>query len=118
MLDESAGTTRYSLLGRMLQRGQTWETSWAEFVKCYGPVIYDTCARRGLREADIQDATQNVLHKLFQKLASFDRSKGRFRSWLHAVVCHAANDIARSPWQRRQATGQEAVLENEPAPQD
>src|SRR5207247_139363 len=105
-----------SLLGRMLQRDGDREASWWEFVGRYGPLIYQTAARQGLQEADVEDVTQVVLGKLYQNLASYDRSRGRFRDWLRQVARHAARDLVAGPGQARRATGQDAVLENQEAP--
>lgn len=73
------------------------EKAWADFQARYRNVILSWCKRRFMAQVDAEDLTQEVLLKLFQKLAAYDPAKGRFRVWLKAVVNNALTD-----WGRRQ----------------
>ena len=47
------------------------QAAWARFVGLYGPKIRGWCWRWGLQAADTEDATQDVLLRLAQKLGTF-----------------------------------------------
>jgi RNA polymerase sigma-70 factor (ECF subfamily) len=78
-------TTRSSLLDRVRTGGQD---AWAEFARCYSPLLSRFAQRLGLRGQDVDEVVQNVLIDFFQARASFvyDREKGRFRDYLKRVV--------------------------------
>lgn len=63
------------------------QDAWRTFLLRYQPVIHAWCERR-LPWADADDVTAAVLAKLISQLRVFvyDRSRGRFRSWLCKVV--------------------------------
>ena len=69
--------------------------AWGRFVEKYGPTIYAWCRRYRIQDAHAQDITQGIFEKLLQSLARFDRSKSRFRTWLHEVVENAVKDWFR-----------------------
>lgn len=78
--------------------------AWERFVNMYSPLIHRFCRTHGLQEADALDVTQDVVIQVSRSISTFeyDRSKGRFRSWLGTI---ARNRILRH-WkqkQRRQA---------------
>jgi RNA polymerase sigma-70 factor (ECF subfamily) len=80
--------------------GVRQEEAWASFEARYRPVILAWGLRRGLSPDAAEDLTQDVLLKLFQQLPRYrhDPARGRFRSWLKAVVNNALTDF----WRRRQ----------------
>jgi RNA polymerase sigma factor (sigma-70 family) len=87
-----SNTTRESLLLR-LRRQPPDQDAWGEFVASYGPLIRAWCRERGLADADVQDACQDVLTKLVTALRKFTYDPaGRFRGWLRRVVQHALTD--------------------------
>jgi RNA polymerase sigma-70 factor (ECF subfamily) len=55
-------------------------------VDLYSPVVYGFARRQGLQDADAADLVQEVLRSVARSLPTYDRQKGRFRSWLMAVV--------------------------------
>src|SRR5262245_3562755 len=92
-------STHLSLLAAMLGapgRDGAWET----FEARYAPLIRTWCARRGLRGADADDLTQDILLKLFDRLPTYDRTRGRFRDWLAVLVRNAALDWLRARQRR------------------
>lgn len=91
MSDQPWPTTSSQLLSRMRRRDDN--DSWAEFVRSYGPLLVRYCARCGLQEADAHDAAQEALIAVARGFKTFryDRSKGRFRGWLYAIVRHAVH---------------------------
>jgi RNA polymerase sigma factor (sigma-70 family) len=66
--------------------------TWGEFVQRYSRTIYLWCRRYGLQDADAQDVTQEVFAGLLHTIQTFDRSKGRVRTWLFRVVANQVSD--------------------------
>src|SRR5262245_53912191 len=92
MADDRGQRTSGTLLGR-LRHAPDDPGGWAEFVRRYGPRIYQWCLDRRLQEADAQDVTQNVLLKLVAKMRTFEYDpKQSFRAWLKTVTGHALID--------------------------
>lgn len=85
--------TRVTLLVR-LQRDPTNQEAWAAFVEHYGPRIYAWCQRWHMQDADAQDATQDVLLRLADKLRTFVYDPSRsFRGWLKTLTRHACSEF-------------------------
>ncbi len=82
-------TTRPSLLSRV--RDPQDHASWREFDARYRDLILGFCTRRGLQLADAEDVRQQVMADFSRSLRSFqyDRSLGRFRSYLGRAVFYA-----------------------------
>src|SRR5262249_9151665 len=93
-------STHASLLDALQNDDQE---AWAAFQARYGNVILGWCQRRSLPQDSAEDLTQEVLLKLFQQLPGYDPAKGRFRSWLKAVVNNTLTDCWRR--QRRRPEG-------------
>jgi RNA polymerase sigma-70 factor (ECF subfamily) len=90
--DESR--THPSLLLRL--RYLADQEAWKEFVTRYGPRIDAWCRGWRLKEADVEDVTQEVLLRLARELAKFDYDpKHSFRGWLYTVTHHVFRDWAR-----------------------
>jgi len=87
-MESPTGTTLFVLLDNPSD-----QQAWRRFVDRYGPLIYAWCRRRGLQDADAEDATQEVLRRLQTGLSTFDREKGRFRAWLYRVTGNACKDL-------------------------
>jgi RNA polymerase sigma-70 factor (ECF subfamily) len=92
-------STHLSLLAAMLD-GPGRDRAWETFEARYAPLLGAWCARRGLRGADADDLSQDILLKLFTRLPSYDRTRGRFRDWLAALVRNAALDWLRARQRR------------------
>ncbi len=80
------GPTQPSLLLRI--RNASDVESWRTFVSIYAPLIYRSCRRRGLQDADAADVGQEVLTQVARSIREFEyqAGRGRFRDWLGAVV--------------------------------
>src|SRR5262249_25254569 len=104
-------STHFSLLGG-LRDDHRRDELWAAFSARYRDVIVGWCVRRGLRGADAEDLVQDVLLKLFQQLPAHrhDPARGRFRSWLKAVVNNTLTDYWRRRGPDRGAVGGTAFL--------
>jgi RNA polymerase sigma factor (sigma-70 family) len=93
--------TRASLLIRLAD--QRDRQAWFDFVDLYSPVVYGFARRQGLQDADAADLVQEVLRSVSRSLSGFDPQKGRFRSWLMAVVRHRLSEFRTK--QGRQVVG-------------
>jgi len=76
--------TQYSLLERALDLSD--EAAWEELYGYYQRFIYYILNELNVYERDIDDMAQVVMVKLMKELKSFDRRRGRFRSWLRVMV--------------------------------
>src|SRR6266516_3245587 len=75
-----------------------------QLCRTYWPPIYAFVRRQGHSSHDAQDLTQEFFARLLEKnsLASVDRSKGRFRSFLLASLKHfLANEWDKARAQKR-----------------
>ena len=86
-------STSYSLLLRLRRPGE--QAAWQRFIDLYTPLLYFWACRMGLRAQDAADLVQDVFVILLQKLATFDRQKGSFRTWLRTVAVHRWRDALR-----------------------
>jgi RNA polymerase sigma-70 factor (ECF subfamily) len=86
MAEPEPGLTQPSLLLRI--RDASDAESWQTFVAVYAPLIYRSCRRRGLQDADAADVGQEVLAQVARSIREFEYEPGlgRFRDWLGAVV--------------------------------
>ncbi|MEM9064579.1 MAG: sigma-70 family RNA polymerase sigma factor [Planctomycetota bacterium] len=84
--------TRRSLL---LELGKRSDSAWAEFLEVYEHAIKAYCRKLGLQESDTDDATQEVLAAVHQRIPAWDHdeSKGNFRSWLFRVTRNISIDL-------------------------
>ncbi len=77
--------------------------AWDRFVRRYHPTIYRWCRAWGLQEADAEDAAQDVLAKLTQKMSLFRYDESRcFRAWLKTITQRVLSDLMAS---RKRAMG-------------
>jgi RNA polymerase sigma-70 factor (ECF subfamily) len=80
--------TRYTLLQRACDLHD--EVAWEEFVDHYRRFIFYILHKLGVDAGDVEDLTQQVLFSLTKDLPNYDRARARFRTWLSAVIRHAA----------------------------
>ncbi len=81
-----APSTRHTLIARI--RNPDDDRAWAEFVEIYTPVVYNFAAGRGLRKADAEDLTQDVMQGISRSIGNFEYREGqaKFRSWLYQIT--------------------------------
>lgn len=96
--------TRRSLIEQV---GQHQPDAWQEFVAVYAPFIRGYLHRVGIREADIDDVQQDVMHVLARELPGFQHNQrtGAFRTWLRNIVANRLSSFRRSNSHRIQAVG-------------
>jgi RNA polymerase sigma factor (sigma-70 family) len=81
-----------------LQGVERNQEAWQAFHVRYHDVILSWCQRRELPSGCAEDLTQEIWLKLLHDIRTYDFSKGRFRSWLKAVVNNKVTDY----WRRQQ----------------
>lgn len=88
--------TRITLIEK-LQGGTPRQQDWEEFYKMYWGAIYTFATRCGAPRAEAEDLVQEVMVTILRRLPSFeyDRSKGRFLSWVKTVTRNRAYDRFR-----------------------
>ncbi len=79
-------STRSSVLNGIENREN--QQAWARFFDTYAGYVFGIARNRGLPEDDSHEIVQNVMLELSrgESLRKFDRTKGRFRSWLARLV--------------------------------
>lgn len=85
--------TRASLFERMNQHVEAdRDLAWEEFRIRYAPIIARFATKCGATSADVDDIVQEVMTAFFTRSGEFvyDRSKGRFRSYLKTCTVRAA----------------------------
>ena len=101
--------TSLTLLAR-LRDTPADQSAWGQFVARYGRKIYGWCRHWGLKKADAEDVTQEVLLKLAIKMHDFSyRRSGSFRAWLKTLTHHAWQDFATSRRRAGAAAGGSAI---------
>ena len=92
--EDVGGGTSMTLLDRVRANDQQ---AWRRLVHLYAPLVGYWCRRRGVREADVDDLTQDVFRKAFTALDTFrrDRPGDTFRGWLRVIARTQALDHHR-----------------------
>src|SRR5688572_29502530 len=78
---------------------------WEAVHRRYREVILAWCQRRELSHACAEDVAQEIWIKLLSQLHSYDPTRGRFRSWLKAVVNNALVDYWRKQGKQAERGG-------------
>jgi RNA polymerase sigma factor (sigma-70 family) len=104
-------TTSLTLL-EALRDGRS-QKAWGDFVQRYGPMLIGFAKRLGLSDADARDAVQETLvavHQTFARMdGPFDRSKGKFKSWLRGIARNKVREIRRHGGQQERLSARLAV---------
>ena len=89
--------TRHTLIRRACDPGD--HAAWVEFDRVYRRFISYILGQLGIDRSDIEDLTQQILLTLTRDLPGYDSTRASFRTWLSAIIRHAA--LAHLPRQRR-----------------
>ena len=78
-------------------QGARDETAWRQFVHLYTPLLFYWAGACGETEHNAADLVQEVFVALLQTLPTFqyDRTAGKFRSWLRALTLNKLRDRKR-----------------------
>ncbi len=66
------------------------EAAWRDFVEKYHRFISYILLEMNVHADEVEDLSQQILFTLTRDLQGYDPGKGRFRSWLSAVIRNAA----------------------------
>lgn len=85
-MKEDQYRTRHSLIERV--KNPQDEQSWEEFLNSYQPFIIFLLKKFGVSGADVDDFTQKIIVKCWEKIDSYTCSeeKGKFRAWLKTMI--------------------------------
>jgi RNA polymerase sigma-70 factor (ECF subfamily) len=103
--------TSPSLLLR-LRCSPTDQAAWSDFVRRYGPLLYQWGRRWKLREEEAQDVTQAVLLRLAEKMRTFQYDASRsFRAYLKTLTRYAVCNFLEERKRPGAGSGESQVLE-------
>lgn len=72
------------------------DTSWERFVRRYSLWLVRHCRRKGIKRADAEDITAEVITKAWQAIPQFRRRRrGSLRKWLLTITDRAVVDFFR-----------------------
>ena len=80
--------TRYSLLERAVDLED--QQAWEDLASHYRALIYRVAKDYRITDTDADDLVSEVMITLSQKISTYDRSKGKFRSWLGRIMQNQA----------------------------
>lgn len=81
-------STRYTLIQRVRDVGN--QQAWREFEGHYKRFISYVLRQMRVPTDDIEDLTQQIMINLTKHLESYDKQKGRFRTWMTVVIRNSA----------------------------
>jgi RNA polymerase sigma-70 factor (ECF subfamily) len=86
--------------------------AYEELMRRYEKLLFSICLRMAGNRQDAEDITQEVMLKVFSKLASFE-GRAAIKTWLVRVTSNACKD-----WIKKKATARQytEALANEPQP--
>lgn len=98
-------TTSVSLLERL--RADPQSSGWSNLVEIYQPLIRNWLRRQGVKDADADDISQEVLAVVIRRLPEFQHNEreGAFRNWLRTITVNSLRDFWRARKHRPIATG-------------
>jgi RNA polymerase sigma-70 factor (ECF subfamily) len=113
-----SSTTRNTLLGKV--RDAKDSAAWDEFFALYAPLLEGYARALGLAPADAEEIRDECLAVVAQRIADFryDRSKGSFKGWLHAIARGKVLDAMRRRGVRRAREERPVTEEWERLPDD
>ena len=111
-------TTRRTLLHRV--RDPADREAWEQFFELYSPLLEGYARAQGLARADAEEVRDQCLEVLARRLPDFEyeRAKGSFQSWLHAIARGKVVDLLRAQRVRSGETSELAALPDPAAAPD
>lgn len=73
------------------------QAAWRTFCERYGPAVFRFARRRGLSESDADEVLSETLTAAFEahRQKRYDRSRGRFRTWLFGIAMNKVRETRR-----------------------
>ena len=88
------------------------QKAWFEFNDRYKYYIYFVAVQYKADHALAQELVNEVLERVYKRIATYDRAKGRFRNWLWAVTRNATFDRLRKQMRRNETNLNTAAVHN------
>jgi RNA polymerase sigma-70 factor, ECF subfamily len=82
-----------ALLARVAQSDRL---AYGALYQAVGPKLFAVCLRMMSERAEAEDALQDVMLKIWQNAASFDRERGNALAWVYAVARNTCLDRLRA----------------------
>jgi RNA polymerase sigma-70 factor, ECF subfamily len=73
--------------------------------------VWRVVKAHGVREADVEDATQEVFLVAHRRFGDWDAARASARTWLYAIAARVAANYRRSSYVRHEAPGDAAPVE-------
>ncbi|MCA8998624.1 MAG: sigma-70 family RNA polymerase sigma factor [Planctomycetaceae bacterium] len=83
------------------------DRAWDRLVEIYGPLVFEQCRRKGFREEDAKEITQDIFLAVSQGLPNFrrDRPDDSFLHWIRKIASRKIIDRIRRDAGMAQGTG-------------
>ena len=99
--------TSHTLIQRAIDLDD--KEAWEQLYTFYHKFIYYLLNQMSISSAQKDDVVQDVMISLMKNLKSYDREKGRFRSWLKMIIRNSAlMEVRKQASQNRRLDGLEA----------
>lgn len=95
-----------AILPSLVQHDEPGSRSVRSVYLEHGTFIWKSLLRLGVREADCEDALQDVLVVVHRKLPTFDPARARCTSWLFGIALRVARNYRRRAHNRREVFGE------------
>ncbi len=96
---QNLSDTRSSVLQKIRDPENT--AAWQRFYDQYAGFVFTLARRSGLQHTDAEDVVQTVMLEMIESIRTFDRRRGRFRSWLATCARHRIIDLLRIKYRRK-----------------
>jgi RNA polymerase sigma-70 factor (ECF subfamily) len=71
------------------------DLAFSKLVNKYQPPVYNFCYRKLADVTEAEDATQEILIRVYNKLNTYDETRSKFSSWLFAIATNYCIDRLR-----------------------
>ena len=92
-MSTSTQSTSHTLLERACQLDD--QDAWGQLYKRYLTFTYYQLRKLGLSDSAAEEVCQQVFVEISKKLRSYDREKGKFRSWFSQVILNTGRMYLR-----------------------
>jgi RNA polymerase sigma-70 factor, ECF subfamily len=110
-------TLTASRLDNMPAETTTERPQVADLVRTYSPFVWRMLRSLGVREADLDDMSQEAFLVVHRKLPTFE-GRGPLRSWIYGIALRVASDYRAKAHHRREVHPASMPLQSVPPDQE